>query len=49
MDPLHSIWRWLQALLAWPIIQTTDFAVNGGLLQSDYDACWSGFPKARLP
>ncbi len=31
------------------IIQTTDFAMNGGLLQSDYDACWSGFPKARLP
>ncbi|WP_271078433.1 homogentisate 1,2-dioxygenase [Aurantiacibacter sp. MUD61] len=31
------------------IIQTTDFAMNGGLLQDDYDACWSGFPKARLP
>ncbi|MBH5322013.1 homogentisate 1,2-dioxygenase [Aurantiacibacter sediminis] len=31
------------------IIQSTDFAMNGGLLQDDYDACWSGFPKARLP
>ena len=31
------------------IIQTTPFAMTGGLLQSDYDACWSGFPKARLP
>ncbi len=31
------------------IIQTTEFAMTGGLLQSDYDACWSGFPKARLP
>ncbi|WP_340589209.1 homogentisate 1,2-dioxygenase [Erythrobacter alti] len=31
------------------IIHTTDFAMNGGLLQSDYDACWSGFPKARTP
>lgn len=31
------------------IIQTTDFAINGGLLQNDYDSCWSGFPKARLP
>ncbi|AKQ41714.1 Homogentisate 1, 2-dioxygenase [Aurantiacibacter atlanticus] len=31
------------------IIQTTPFAMTGGLLQSDYDACWNGFPKARLP
>ncbi|MGB3166943.1 MAG: homogentisate 1,2-dioxygenase [Alteraurantiacibacter sp.] len=31
------------------VIHTTDFAMNGGLLQADYDACWSGFPKARLP
>ncbi|KLI62805.1 homogentisate 1,2-dioxygenase [Aurantiacibacter marinus] len=31
------------------IIQTTQFAMTGGLLQSDYDACWTGFPKARLP
>ena len=31
------------------IIQTTDFAMNGGLLQTDYDACWKGFEKAKLP
>lgn len=31
------------------IIQTTDFAMNGGLLQTDYDACWEGFEKAKLP
>ncbi|MFB0610798.1 homogentisate 1,2-dioxygenase [Aurantiacibacter poecillastricola] len=31
------------------IIQTTDFAMNGGLLQPDYDACWEGFEKAKLP
>ncbi|APE28131.1 homogentisate 1,2-dioxygenase [Aurantiacibacter gangjinensis] len=31
------------------VIHTTDFAMNGGLLQSDYDACWNGFTKARLP
>ena len=31
------------------IIQTTEFAMTGGLLQSDYDACWTGFLKARLP
>lgn len=31
------------------IIQTTDFAMNGGTLQTDYDACWEGFEKAKLP
>ncbi|WP_120077914.1 homogentisate 1,2-dioxygenase [Aurantiacibacter odishensis] len=31
------------------IIQTTDFAMNGGTLQPDYDACWEGFEKAKLP
>ncbi|WP_338243605.1 homogentisate 1,2-dioxygenase [Aurantiacibacter hainanensis] len=31
------------------IIHTTDFAMNGGLLQTDYDACWQGFEKAKLP
>ncbi len=31
------------------IIQTTQFAMSGGLLQSDYDACWEGFEKAKLP
>ena len=31
------------------IIQTTQFAMTGGLLQDDYDACWAGFPKATLP
>ncbi len=31
------------------IIQTTDFAMNGGYLQTDYDACWEGFEKAKLP
>ena len=31
------------------IIQTTQFAMSGGLLQSDYDACWQGFEKAKLP
>ena len=31
------------------VIHTTEFAMQGGLLQPDYDACWDGFPKARLP
>ena len=31
------------------IIQTTDFAMNGENLQTDYDACWEGFEKAKLP
>jgi homogentisate 1,2-dioxygenase len=31
------------------LIHTTPFAMTGRLLQSDYDACWAGFPKAKLP
>ncbi|KLE34966.1 homogentisate 1,2-dioxygenase [Aurantiacibacter luteus] len=31
------------------VIHPTEFAMRGGLLQSDYDECWRGFPKARLP
>ncbi|MCB2066576.1 MAG: homogentisate 1,2-dioxygenase [Erythrobacter sp.] len=31
------------------LIHTTPFAMTGGLLQADYDACWNGFPKAQLP
>ncbi len=31
------------------IIQTSEFAMTGGLLQDDYDACWTGFEKAKLP
>ncbi|WAT17737.1 homogentisate 1,2-dioxygenase [Aurantiacibacter sp. MUD11] len=31
------------------IIQTTQFAMTGGHLQDDYDACWTGFEKAKLP
>lgn len=31
------------------IIDTTAFAMTGGLLQDDYDACWTGFEKAKLP
>ncbi|HEY4030668.1 MAG TPA: homogentisate 1,2-dioxygenase [Caulobacteraceae bacterium] len=32
----------------WPI-QLTPWATRTELLQSDYDACWTGFPKADLP
>jgi homogentisate 1,2-dioxygenase len=31
------------------VIRPTRFAVETPLLQSDYDACWSGFAKARPP
>ncbi len=31
------------------IIHTSKFAMEGGLLQDDYDACWTGFEKAKLP
>ncbi|RPF72279.1 homogentisate 1,2-dioxygenase [Aurantiacibacter spongiae] len=31
------------------VIHPTQFAMQGGLLQSDYDACWTGFEKATLP
>ncbi|MEL1250947.1 homogentisate 1,2-dioxygenase [Aurantiacibacter gilvus] len=31
------------------IIHTSKFAMEGGLLQHDYDACWTGFEKAKLP
>ena len=31
------------------IIHTSAFAMTGGLLQDDYDACWTGFEKAKLP
>ena len=27
----------------------TRWAIETALLQADYDACWQGFPKARLP
>jgi homogentisate 1,2-dioxygenase len=30
-------------------IRPTRFALESSLLQSDYDACWTGFAKARLP
>ena len=32
----------------WPF-RPTRFALDCGELQSDYDAAWGGFPKARLP
>ncbi len=31
------------------ILRPTRWAMESELLQSDYDACWSGFPKAQLP
>nr|WP_299007934.1 homogentisate 1,2-dioxygenase domain-containing protein [uncultured Caulobacter sp.] len=31
------------------VIRPTKFALETSALQDDYDACWSGFPKARLP
>jgi homogentisate 1,2-dioxygenase len=31
------------------VLRPTRFAMETPLLQSDYDACWSGFSKARLP
>jgi homogentisate 1,2-dioxygenase len=31
------------------VIRPTRQALESPLLQSDYDDCWSGFPKARLP
>ncbi|CAN5509518.1 homogentisate 1,2-dioxygenase [soil metagenome] len=31
------------------VIRPTKFALETCALQADYDACWSGFPKARLP
>ncbi len=31
------------------VIRPTKFALESSALQSDYDACWTGFPKARLP
>jgi homogentisate 1,2-dioxygenase len=31
------------------VIRPTRFALEHSSLQADYDACWSGFPKARLP
>jgi homogentisate 1,2-dioxygenase len=30
-------------------IRPTRFAMEGGLLQTDYDGCWGGFDKAKLP
>jgi len=30
-------------------IRPTQFAMEGGLLQDDYDSCWDGFEKAKLP
>jgi homogentisate 1,2-dioxygenase len=32
----------------WPL-RPTDWALSTPLLQSDYDACWDGFEKAKLP
>ena len=31
------------------VIAPTKFALEHRALQADYDACWDGFPKARLP
>jgi homogentisate 1,2-dioxygenase len=31
------------------VIRPTKFALETSELQADYDACWTGFPKARLP
>jgi homogentisate 1,2-dioxygenase len=31
------------------VIRPTRWAMESPLLQPDYDACWSGFPKAELP
>lgn len=30
------------------ILNPTRFALEGGLLQDDYDACWAGFPKGLI-
>jgi homogentisate 1,2-dioxygenase len=30
------------------VLHPTRHAIEGGLLQPDYDACWDGFPKAVL-
>jgi homogentisate 1,2-dioxygenase len=31
------------------VIRPTRWAMEAPLLQTDYDACWQGFPKAELP
>ncbi len=31
------------------VIRPTKYALETSALQADYDACWTGFPKARLP
>jgi homogentisate 1,2-dioxygenase len=31
------------------VIRPTKFALETSALQGDYDACWTGFPKAKLP
>jgi homogentisate 1,2-dioxygenase len=31
------------------VIRPTKFALETSELQADYDACWTGFPKAKLP
>ncbi|KAI6244296.1 Homogentisate 1,2-dioxygenase [Aphelenchoides fujianensis] len=31
------------------VIRPTKFALETSALQDNYDACWTGFPKARLP
>jgi homogentisate 1,2-dioxygenase len=31
------------------VVRPTKFALETCALQADYDACWSGFPKAQLP
>ena len=31
------------------VLHPTRFAMEAPILQSDYDACWAGFPKAQLP
>jgi homogentisate 1,2-dioxygenase len=31
------------------VLRPTRFAVETPLAQADYDACWTGFPKAELP
>ncbi len=31
------------------VIRPTKYALETSALQADYDACWTGFPTARLP
>jgi homogentisate 1,2-dioxygenase len=31
------------------VIRPTKYALETSALQADYDACWTGFPRAKLP